>query len=392
MSENTISKSQAKRQARREEIKKNKRLAARDKFIGTIVVLAFVGIFLAAIGTFIYNKLTQTTASDDFSRMLNEDGTVKNVEPLDYIEPVDYQNFVIDQAQVTFTEEAIDAEIETLLSQHQTAQTDAALTVQDGDTVNIDYVGTVDGVAFEGGDTLGNGADLTIGSGQYVDDFEQQLIGSHPGDNVTVNVTFPEDYTSTDLQGKDAVFEVTVNSIYVTPEFDDAFVAEHLAEYASTVEEYRTWLKETRERENLLVAVETLLQGSAVAISYNEEHISYLKSIGKYQQESYYESYNEMYFSMLGSYPYNSFEEFTGMGTSEFEDYLTEQSQTQSALDLSYQYIFTDAGLTITDEDYNAKVTELTTEIADSYGKPYVMQLIIRDKVIEYLADNANIQ
>lgn len=91
---------------------------------------------------------------------------------------------------------------------------DTALTVEDGDTVNIDYVGTVDGVEFEGGNTNGAGADLTIGSGSYIDDFEDQLIGAHPGDTVEVNVTFPENYGKDDLNGKDAVFTVTVNGIY----------------------------------------------------------------------------------------------------------------------------------------------------------------------------------
>lgn len=98
--------------------------------------------------------------------------------------------------------------------QSETYQTDTSLTVEDGDTVNIDYVGTVDGVEFEGGNTDGNGTDLVIGSGDYIDDFENQLIGSHPGDTVEVQVTFPDDYGNEELNGKDAVFTVTVNGIY----------------------------------------------------------------------------------------------------------------------------------------------------------------------------------
>ena len=92
--------------------------------------------------------------------------------------------------------------------------TDTSLTVESGDTVNIDYVGTVDGVEFEGGSTDGAGTDLVIGSGSYIDGFEDQLIGAHPGDTVEVNVTFPEDYGVEDLDGKAAVFTVTVNGIY----------------------------------------------------------------------------------------------------------------------------------------------------------------------------------
>lgn len=93
-------------------------------------------------------------------------------------------------------------------------QTDSSLTVEDGDTVNIDYVGKIDGTEFDGGSTDGMGTDLIIGSGSYIDDFEEQLIGSHPGDEVEVTVTFPEDYQEADFRGKEAVFDVTVNGIY----------------------------------------------------------------------------------------------------------------------------------------------------------------------------------
>ncbi|MCD7716310.1 MAG: FKBP-type peptidyl-prolyl cis-trans isomerase [Lachnospiraceae bacterium] len=99
-------------------------------------------------------------------------------------------------------------------SAETTYSTDTSLTIEDGDTVNIDYVGSIDGVEFSGGSTNGAGTDLTIGSGTYIDDFEEQLIGYHPGDTVDVTVTFPEDYGVDDLNGQEAVFEVTINGIY----------------------------------------------------------------------------------------------------------------------------------------------------------------------------------
>ena len=93
-------------------------------------------------------------------------------------------------------------------------ETVAEDTVQNGDTVFIDYVGSIDGVEFEGGNTHGQGTELTIGSHMYIDDFEEQLIGHKAGDEVDVNVTFPEDYQMEDLAGKDALFKVTIHSIY----------------------------------------------------------------------------------------------------------------------------------------------------------------------------------
>lgn len=92
--------------------------------------------------------------------------------------------------------------------------TDTSLTVENGDTVNIDYVGYIDGVAFDGGNTQGAGTALTIGSGYYIDDFEEQLIGHHVGDRVEVTASFPENYGDEDLNGKEAVFDVVINGIY----------------------------------------------------------------------------------------------------------------------------------------------------------------------------------
>lgn len=112
---------------------------------------------------------------------------------------------VTEAADTTTTPEATEA---------PSYSTDTSLTVKDGDTVNIDYVGKIDGTAFDGGSTNGQGTDLEIGSGSYIDDFEDQLVGAHPGDEVEVTVTFPDDYSAADLAGKEAVFDVTVNGIY----------------------------------------------------------------------------------------------------------------------------------------------------------------------------------
>lgn len=96
-----------------------------------------------------------------------------------------------------------------------TLSTDPALEIAVGDMVNIDFVGSIDGVEFEGGSTEGQGTALVIGAKKYIDDFEEQLVGAHPGDEVEVNVTFPENYGKDELNGKDALFKVTINGIYV---------------------------------------------------------------------------------------------------------------------------------------------------------------------------------
>lgn len=116
-----------------------------------------------------------------------------------------------------------------------------------GDTVNIDFVGTVDGEAFEGGSMQGH--DLKLGSNSFIPGFEDQLIGAKAGDHVTVRVKFPEDYRAENLAGADAVFECTVHSVKETvlPELDDDF-AKDVSEF-DTLQEYKDSVRKTLNEE-----------------------------------------------------------------------------------------------------------------------------------------------
>ena len=392
MSENNMTKSQAKRKARQEASQKAKREAKRTKLTTNLIIALVVVLFAAGIGSYVYYRMTTTQASSDYSAYLNEDGTIKGVNPMDYITPIDYKNIVVPKSEIEYTEEDMTADINSLLSSNKTASTDAALTAAEGDTVNIDYVGTVDGVEFEGGSTGGTGTDLVLGSGSYVDDFEAQLYGSHPGDQVTVEVTFPEDYSSEDLQGKDAVFEVTVNSIYVLPDLTDEFVTEHVSDAASTVEEYKEYLKTSNEKTALENYLVNYINENAAAKTVNEGHLKYLKGITKYEQESYYNSYNQMMMAYTGAPVYNNFSEYTGMSNQEFESYLEEQCRLRAATDMTYQHIFTELGLTVEDDDYEATARAMGTNAFDTFGKRYIMQVTMQDMVISYLCENVTIQ
>jgi len=160
------------------------------------------------------HKFTIQTAAEDTT-----DETAEVTETPEVTEEADATETpeVTEEADATetpeVTEEA-DATATPEVTEAPSYDTDSSLEVKDGDTVNIDYVGKIDDVAFDGGSTDGNGTDLVIGSGSYIDNFEEQLIGAHPGDKVEVKVTFPDDYQATDLAGKEAVFDVTVNGIY----------------------------------------------------------------------------------------------------------------------------------------------------------------------------------
>lgn len=148
------------------------------------------------------------------------------------------------------TEDQIQSEIDTTLASAGTVEQIKEGTVADGDTVNIDYVGKVDDVAFDGGTATAQ--DLTIGSGSYIEGFEEALIGATVGTTVDINVTFPEDYGNEELNGKAAVFTVTINYKHgedIPAELTDEWVASQGLTDVATVADYKEYVKTTLEEE-----------------------------------------------------------------------------------------------------------------------------------------------
>lgn len=138
------------------------------------------------------------------------------------IELAGFDGIEIEKPVAQVTPEAIDTMIENLRSQRaEFVEVDRAS--QDGDQVNIDFAGTVDGEAFEGG--TAEGSDVVLGSGSMIPGFEEGIVGMKAGDRKDVEVTFPEEYQAKDLAGKDAVFAITVNKVSESqePELDDEF-------------------------------------------------------------------------------------------------------------------------------------------------------------------------
>ena len=131
--------------------------------------------------------------------------------------------------KLTVDEDMVNSQIDYLRKNYLTETEDAA---KEGDTVNIDFVGKMNGEAFNGGS--GTGYDLVLGSGSFIDGFEDQLIGAKKGEKLEFNVTFPESYPNNpDLAGKPAVFDVTVNKVSTMPELTDQWVKEHAEDMGS---------------------------------------------------------------------------------------------------------------------------------------------------------------
>lgn len=168
---------------------------------------------------------------------------------------VDYASLITydDYSKISLEKSKIDEEVQGRIDQNmegsKSYETVKKGKVKDGDTVNIYYVGKIDGKEFQGGsltkDSNPDGYDLTIGSGSFIPGFESQLIGKKIGSTSDIKVKFPDDYQSEEVKGKEALFTVTINSKQgkeIVPKFDDKFVKENIDGY-DTVDAYKTYLR-----------------------------------------------------------------------------------------------------------------------------------------------------
>ena len=176
----------------------------------------------------------------------------KELAVSDCVELCDYSNVEVKDAYVAPTDDDMQQFINSLIV--PVAVEDENAVVGDGDTANIDYVGKIDGEAFEGG--TGNSYDLVIGSGTFIDGFEDGVIGMKAGEVKEISVRFPDDYWNEDMAAKDAVFTVTLNSIKHTPEYNDEWVAKYSKTEETTVEGFEAYVKKLMEENARQMALE----------------------------------------------------------------------------------------------------------------------------------------
>ena len=396
-SETGLSHSKQKRQEREKKAKALKRDALISNVIWVVIGILIVAAIATLIITRVVAKSKEVVASDAFGEELEDNGFIKGVNANDYITLFDYKNLTIPKSEVTYTDDEMNEDISNVLESHKSLDTETTAAIADGDTVNIDYVGSIDGVEFEGGNSNGEGSDLQIGSGTFVDDFEQQLIGAKVGEIINVNVDFPEDYSSEDLAGQNADFVVTINGIYVTPELTDDFVAENLSAYATTVDEYKAYLKESNEADKLTNYIETYISDNTVVNKYPKSYLKNLKATTRYTDEQSYEYMNQMYMQYYGA-GFSSFEEYMGMTEEEYLEDLDTRAKEDLKTKLAYQAILEDEGISITEDEVKEYVVETYGSedsfdtITEQYGIGYLANEMIPDKAMDVLKEYATIQ
>lgn len=267
----------------------------------------------------------------------------------------------------------------------------------EGDTVNINYVGKKDGVAFEGGtDDSEEGFDLELGSGNFIAGFEEGLIGAVAGEVRDLNLTFPENYHSAELAGQAVVFTVTVNAVQesVVPELDDKFARENLP--FDTVGEYVAALYEVRNQESFNDQIMTSLMASCTVENYPanliEEEKQYLLD--------YYNNYAEMYASYFGMDKETILQQMFGFASvTQLEEYAQEYAYTTVKQMLVLSEIATVENLVMTDEEYQRRALvyainngyeDVATFEAD-YGKDVILEAVTLDYVIDYVISESTI-
>ena len=282
--------------------------------------------------------------------------------------------------------------------------------VEDGDTVNIDYVGKYADTleAFDGG--TAQGATLVIGSNSYIDGFESGLIGVNKGETVDLDLTFPENYGTTELAGKAVVFTVTVNSISVSgTEMTDEWAAGLGIDGVTTIDELKAYARgklseQALDEYNATVennAIQTVFENTTFADVPEELVNRYL-----IQQNQLVEYYATMYSYMYGSSVtpadvvnvYMQNEGFVGTA----DDYLYSIARDMTNQYLMFQTIADEQGLTVSEEEideYLKTAYESASSTAFSSFEEYKASLdletyregLMAEKVVGFIVDNANV-
>ena len=306
----------------------------------------------------------------------------------------EYKGLELSAAKTEVTDEYIESYIDYMLMNYPelVEVTDRAVAL--GDVVNIDYVGKKDGVAFEGG--TAQGYELAIGSGTFIEGFEDGLVGANKGDVVDLNLTFPEEYHSEELAGADVVFTVTVNSIneQKTPELTDEFVKQFECE---TVDEFRESVKISLE-DSANATYTNELQTQVIDIltancEFSDELPEELYNYYKGQITSNFENYATQYGVDLETFVTS----YYGTTMDEFNAQIEDGAASSTRQAMACALIAQKEGIEVTDEELNTKIEEnyanFGYESVDAYkeaeNEEDYRDYLLTGKVLNFLVENA---
>ena len=283
-----------------------------------------------------------------------------------------YKGVKVEAMDTTVTDEDVAAELDKVKEQNARLVAADDKAVEDGDQTTIDFEGFVDGVAFEGG--KGEDYPLTIGSHSFIDTFEEQLIGKKVGEEVEVNVTFPEQYQAKELAGKPAMFKVTIKEIKVKeyPKVDDEF-AQEVSEF-DTLDEYKADIKKNLEEKKAQEA-EADKESKVIEAIVNDSEMDIPEKMIEAQSQQMVEEFAQN-IAMQGI-SFDQYMQFTGTTVDQLTEQVKPQAEARVQSSLVLEAIVKAEKIEASDEEFDEEIKRM--------AERYQMEA---DKVNELLSDD----
>ena len=305
-----------------------------------------------------------------------------------------YKGVKVDKVEVVVTDEEVDAEVEKERERNARSVSVTDRAVKEGDQTVIDFEGFKDGVAFEGG--KGENYPLTIGSGQFIPGFEDQLIGKNIGEEVEVNVTFPENYQAEELAGQPVVFKVAIKEIKEKqlPELDDEFAAE-VSEF-DTLDEYKADVKANliskREKD-----VRNAKEDAVIQAIIDDAKMDIPEAMIETQQRQMVDDFAQRLQSQGLSM--EQYFQFTGLTTAKMMEQVKPNAESKIKSRLVLEAVVKAENLVATEEDFDAEVAKMAEayqmeadkvkEMLGEAGKTQIMEDLAVAKAVDFVVDNA---
>ena len=328
---------------------------------------------------------TKEVASSEGKRLVS----VKDVSK--YVTIGEYKGLELTRTSQTVTDDDVQAEINYDLEDNGTEVQDG--TVENGDTVTINFTGTIDGKEFDGGSA--EDYELVVGDGEMIDGFEDGIVGMKSGETKELDLTFPDDYYEESVAGKAVVFKVTLQKFTRPAELTDEWVAEN-TEY-KTVDEYREAVKKQLEDTAVQTADYGLYSDAWNKVQAASEIKDYPKEDVDAAKKSYQEL-NEKYVKDAGM-EMADFLESQGMSEEDYESECQQYAESKVEQNLIVQGIMDAEGLSIDDEETQNLKDDLIEEygfasideMIETYGEQEVNESLALLRVERFIVENATV-
>ncbi len=295
----------------------------------------------------------------------------------------DYKGLEIEKAEAVVTDEQVQAELDRMAQNVASTET-VERAAEMGDTANIDFLGTLEGVPFEGGE--GHDFDLKLGSGQFVPGFEEQVVGMNVGEEKDLDITFPENYHE-GLAGKAVVFHVKLNKLTatITPEQDDEF-AKDVSEF-DTLEELKADIR-TKALESAQKQIDNAFENAAVEKAAENTTVEMPKALVESELDNQMERF--AYQLQMSGYSIEQYAKMMGGDLNTMRNAFRPNAEKQAKVNVTLEKIIEVEGITVSDEEIDAEYASLATQYEMEASK--VKELVPAEEITTSLKNKKAIK